>query len=75
MENINRNNYEGFFLLYVDNELSAAEKNDVEKFVEENADLKNEFLQLQQVVLPADEIIFTGKIDLYKQETQSDLLQ
>ena len=75
MENINRNNYEGFFLLYVDNELSAAEKKAVGKFVEENADLKNEFLQLQQAVLPADEIIFTGKIDLYKPEAQGDLLQ
>ena len=50
---INRNNYESFFLLYSDNELSDAEKTAVAIFVEENADLKEEFSQILQLQLPA----------------------
>ncbi|MEP6711926.1 MAG: hypothetical protein ABJA37_05910 [Ferruginibacter sp.] len=63
---INRTNYESYFLLYVDNELPAAERKIVEEFVEKNADLKEEFLQLQQAVLPAEEVIFGDKMNLYK---------
>jgi anti-sigma factor RsiW len=65
--NINRNNYEEFFLLYVDNELSATERNAVELFVQENADLKEELNMLQQTVISADAIVF-DKTSLLKQE-------
>lgn len=41
--NINRHNYEEHFILYWDNELTAAQKQMVEDFVKENADLQNEF--------------------------------
>ena len=55
---INRNNYESFFLLYADNELSDAEKTAVAIFVEENADLKEEFSQILQLQLPAAKFHF-----------------
>jgi hypothetical protein len=65
---INRHNYEEFFLLYVDNELSAAERKTVELFVQENADLKAELNMLQQTVFNADEVVFENKNSLLKEE-------
>lgn len=65
--NITRQNYEEFFLLYVDNELNIAQRKAVETFVEENPDLRAEFIMLQQSVLPVDEhITFSHKQDLLK---------
>jgi hypothetical protein len=66
--NINRHNYEEFFLLYVDNELSAAERNAVEVFVQENADLKEELLMLQQTIFKSDAVVFENKHTLLKEE-------
>ena len=66
--NINRHNYEEFFLLYIDNELSAAERNAVEVFVQENADLKEELVILQQTVIDTDAVVFENKIVLLKEE-------
>ena len=66
--NIDRHNYEEFFLLYVDNELSAADRNTVEIFVRENADLKEELNMLQQTVFDADAFVFDNKTSLLKEE-------
>jgi|GEM_PF-272633 len=63
---INRNNYEEFFLLYVDNELSAADSNAVELFVQQNPDLGEELQLLQQSIVSHDEIIFEDKQSLLK---------
>jgi hypothetical protein len=65
--NINRNNYEEFFLLYVDNELSATDRKAVELFVHENADLEAELNMLQQTVMNADAVVF-DKTSLLKEE-------
>ena len=40
---IDRHNYEEFFILYWDNELTAVQKQAVENFVNQNADLHEEF--------------------------------
>jgi len=73
--NINRNNYETFFLLYVDNELSAPEKNKVDIFVAENPDLQEELLMLQQTIIKADDITFSGKEGLLKPQPLDTLTE
>lgn len=67
--NIDRHNYESFFLLYTDNELDAAGRKAVEDFVRQNPDLEKELALLQQSVFPADEeVTFDGKQDLFRSE-------
>jgi hypothetical protein len=51
---ITRDNYEEFFLLYTDNELSAADKHAVERFVADHPDLRDEWEALLQCRLAPD---------------------
>lgn len=71
MDVINRNNYEAYFLLYADNELSPAERQAVEAFVLLHPDLAAEFKALQGTRLQPDNIIFPAKDLLYRTETSS----
>ena len=67
--NINRDNYEEYFLLYADKELAAEEKNMVEMFVKQNADLEEEFLMLQQSIVKPDATVrLADKNSLYRNE-------
>jgi len=64
---ITRDNYEMYFVMYVDNELSAADRKAVERFVQQNPDLEEELVMLQQSVLRADDsIVFEQKELLFK---------
>ncbi len=64
---INRDNYEEFFLMYVDGELSTTDKEMVEAFVQLHPDLQEELAMLQQTVLfPEDDIVFADKNLLFK---------
>ena len=51
---IDRHNYEEFFILYWDDELSVTQKQAVENFVKENADLQEEFKLLGETRFTAD---------------------
>jgi hypothetical protein len=70
---INRHNYEEFFLLYVDKELSAAKRKAVEVFVQSNPDLEEELLMLQQSVVLPDVVTFDAKRSLLKEESTTPL--
>lgn len=70
--NIHRNNYEEYFLLYADNELSAAEKKEVEIFVRQNGDLEEEFRLIQLTVnVPDENTSLADKTFLLKNEPSS----
>ena len=72
---INRKNYEDFFLLYADGELCINEKKEVEEFIEANPDLKPEFNMLLAAILPAETIVFSEKVSLFKKEIPDTSMQ
>ncbi|MFY7898943.1 MAG: anti-sigma factor family protein, partial [Chitinophagaceae bacterium] len=63
---ITKNNYEEFFLLYIDNELSASEREAVEAFVMLHPDLQEELQMLQQTVLLPEPTFSFDKSSLFK---------
>ncbi len=65
---INRNNYETSFLLYLDRELNPSEMLEVEKFLSENTDLQKEFELLQHTVFLPEEIVYDHKELLFHKE-------
>lgn len=63
--NINRHNYEEYFILYMDNELSSEECRQVELFIQQNPDLKDEMdVLLQSKLIPEPGIFFENKEEL-----------
>lgn len=73
--NINLHNYEEFFLLYADNELSAEEKQAVERFVEAHPDLQAELEMIQQTIMtPGNEVFFNDKESLFRTTDTNSLV-
>ena len=69
--NINRNNYEEYFLLYADNELSNSERTEVEKFLEQNKDLEKEFRMIYNTISTPDASVeLTDKSFLYRKNEE-----
>jgi TolA-binding protein len=66
---INRDNYEEYFLLYTDNELSDAERIAVEEFIKENPDLRGELIMMQQLKLKPEQNIFFGDKNMLFRES------
>lgn len=72
--NITRNNYEEFFILYLDNELSREDRSRVELFAQQHPDLGEELNMLLQTRLAPDAgIVFKGKQSLMKSSTGCDI--
>jgi anti-sigma factor RsiW len=68
---ITRDNYEEFFLLYTDNELSASERHEVERFVADHPDLREEWEALLQCKLSPDtHLSFPDRNSLLKPELE-----
>lgn len=61
-------NYPEWLTLYIDNELSPAEKISVEQFAAANPAVQKELNLLQQVKLQPETIVFTNKESLYRRE-------
>ncbi len=72
--NINRNNYEEYFLLYIDRELNADEQEALESFVRRHPDLEKELDRLKQTVNFPPEIIFDNKDSLLREEKKRRFL-
>jgi len=71
---ITRDNYEAYFVMYVDDELNAGERSAVEQFIASNPDLEEEMIMLQQSVLRADDdIVFEPKELLFKGALQTPI--
>lgn len=73
--NIDRSNYEMFFLQWVDNELSPAEKDAVLQFLQLHPDLQAELDALKEAVVLPDNISFQHKQHLLKPETVDELTE
>ncbi len=72
--NINRDNYEEYFLLYADNELTDYEKGEVLRFIRENKDLEKEFKMIQDTICkPEADINLQDKSFLLK-DAESDFI-
>ncbi len=67
-------NYEDYFLLYTDNELSEEDKKNTERFVLQHPRLQAEFTLLQQARLSPENIVYPDKKELYRQEKERRVL-
>lgn len=65
---LNRHNYEEYFLLYVDNELTLHQRMEVEMFIAQHPDLAEELARLQEAVLPPDATRLEDKSFLHIRE-------
>ena len=65
---INETNYEEYFLLYIDNELSAVKRAEIEMYVLQHPKLQVEFSGLKQAVILPETISYVDKKDLYRTE-------
>jgi hypothetical protein len=71
---ITRHNYEEFFILYMDNELTAEQRRQVESFVSLHPDLREELDTLLQFRLQPDpEIVYAGKSELLREISEGPI--
>jgi len=69
---INRNNYEAYFIDYLEGNLDENLVNDFIEFIQQNPDLKEEMELINSVTLKPDQAEFDKKEDLYKEKLDID---
>ena len=67
---INQHNYEHYFLMYIDNELSGMERAAVNDFIMQFPNYANKLETLQQLKISPDTLIYENKFSLYKLSEQ-----
>ena len=70
---INRDNYEAFFMDYLDGNLDESVVNDFIEFLQKNPDLKEELTSFESVSLRPENIVFNQKNKLFKQNLEREL--
>ena len=69
---ITQYNYEHYFLMYIDNELSGEEKAAVNDFIMQYPNYANKLEALQQLKISPDTLIYENKFSLYKLSEQDE---
>ena len=69
---ITQHNYEHYFLMYIDNELSGEEKAAVNDFIMQYPNYANKLEALQQLKISPDTLIYENKFSLYKLSEQDE---
>lgn len=64
--NINLHNYEEYFLLYADKELSLEERMEVEQFIQQNPELEEEFDMINSTIMEPETFQLIDKSFLFK---------
>lgn len=71
---ITRDNYESFFLDYLEGNLEETMIDQFLDFLEQNPDLKGELQLFENVRLPEEQVLFSGKKKLYKSTAEEKLM-
>ncbi|MEY4057495.1 MAG: hypothetical protein EBU05_06625 [Chitinophagia bacterium] len=69
---INQHNYEHYFLMYIDNELSGMERAAVNDFIMQFPNYANKLETLQQLKISPATLIYENKFSLYKLSEQDE---
>ena len=69
---ITQHNYAHYFLMYIDNELSAEERAAVNDFIMQYPKYANKLEALQQLKISPDTLIYENKFSLYKLSEQDE---
>lgn len=69
---INQHNYEHYFLMYIDNELSGEDMAAVNDFIMQHPNYANKLEALQQLKISPDTLIYENKFSLYKLSEQDE---
>jgi len=69
---INRNNYEAYFIDYLEGNLGEEVVDDFIEFLQKNPDLKEELSFFESVTAEAENVVFQPKEKLYKEKYESE---